>query len=161
MKIKNLAICSILIGGTIFTGVTAYADEPTPLVYSTENIMVDKTPVSEKTTLRETLKGFEFLSKAAPSNTSRLKCSGGIVGQVKATATSSSSAKEDHILAKARIYKSGALISQKTDIQKKSSYAGIAANHPDGYYGGSTAYGNHEYKLSGYKDVYHETTARW
>ena len=76
---------------------------------------------------------------------------------ISATATSESTVKEDYIEAKVRAYyDTGGLMGTGVDSATKATYAG--AQYSAGTKWVSKAYGSHVYKLSGYKDVYHETS---
>lgn len=153
---RNIAIMLTIftIGGPLSN--LSFADEPTSLKYSTETIMVDKTPIKEKSSVREALAGFTT-TKAAPVNSSKIDLSWWLVPQtVSALATSNSTVLEDSIKARARLYKYGGLVASGTNEEKKSKYAGRSVTYSSNR-SGTEAYGNHEYKLAGYKDVYHET----
>ena len=162
MSIKKRILSSILTMSIISTmGVTAFAYESSPSVYTTDTKMVDNSFGSEKTTIAEPLEG-TVLSRAskAPKNTSRVKWITSLIQTHYAVASSSSNVLEDSIYARCRTYtSSGSLIQSRSNTEKKSSYVTAQASSVGGNAYKYKAIGNHTYKLAGYKDVYHETSA--
>lgn len=153
---KKLLV-GILLSSTILSnGVIAHASTLEGEVYRTDTKIVDNRKVDNKSTSKEIKLGSEHLikEKANPTNTSTLDTSW-LIGTPRATAKSSSTTMEDYIYAKARIYKSnGVLTAQKAESMNKSRYVSATTETREGHH---DAYGNHTYKLQGYKDVYHET----
>lgn len=72
--------------------------------------------------------------------------------------TSSSTKSINVIEAKARMYGGGVLMNQNTDTQTNTTYAGTGATASFKLFfnGSGTGYGNNYYKLTGYRDVYHQ-----
>ncbi|MEG1311978.1 MAG: hypothetical protein RR835_10835 [Peptostreptococcaceae bacterium] len=162
MKFKKILTTNLILLGIVASPILSFANDGSlPSVYSTDTKMIDTRPLPSKTTIREPLSNFIPTLKAAPKNTSTLSCKDGIVTGTYALAQSSSSTKEDYIYAKTRVYdRHGALNASKVASEKKSSYTSAKAV-PNCLVTNAKAYGNHTYKLSGYKDVYHETIASW
>ncbi|USK32119.1 XoxI protein [Bacillus sp. F19] len=99
---------------------------------------------------------------AAPTNSSRTDTYSPFLGGTYAVSKSSSTATEDYIYARARTFNGdGALINSKSASANKTTYICARADNGTIYFGNDWALGNHTYKLSGYKDVVHETKAYW
>ncbi|TCP54386.1 hypothetical protein EV586_1043 [Tumebacillus sp. BK434] len=107
----------------------------------------------------ETMRSLSGISTdATPTVTSRVTASTNWNFTAKATATSDSTAIEDWIYAKARIYSSkGVLLGQAEDDQDYSNHAGASVSLSSIGTGADYALGNHTYIAAGYKTVYHET----
>ncbi|ARU59634.1 hypothetical protein CBW65_00020 [Tumebacillus avium] len=107
----------------------------------------------------ETMRSLSGISiDATPTVTSRVVASTNWNFTAKATATSDSTATEDWIYAKARIYKStGVLLGQAEDDQEYSNHAGASVSLSSIGTGASYALGNHTYMDAGYQTIYHET----
>ncbi|MEG0578066.1 MAG: XoxI protein [Clostridia bacterium] len=162
MNFKKILTTNLVLMGIITSPIMSFANgESLPDVYSTETKMIDTRPIPYKSTIREPLKDFVPTLKAAPVNTSNIICKNSIASGTYALAKSSSTVKEDYIYAKVRVYNgAGSLNKSKASSENKSSYTSATVN-PDCYLGNAKAYGNHTYKLNGYKDIYHETVGRW
>lgn len=99
---------------------------------------------------------------ATPENTSRTETHFPFLQTPYAISKSSSTTIEDYIYAKCRTFNGdGSLIKSTTQDAKKASYVSAKAMNSTYYVGNDYAIGNHTYKLSGYKDVVHETKAYW
>ncbi|MGL5752966.1 MAG: hypothetical protein ACRCXT_20665 [Paraclostridium sp.] len=163
MKFKKTLISNLVLLGVLASPILSFADvPPSKEVYSTNNKMVDTRLIPHKSTIRESLPGVIQNLKANPVNTSNIDTKRGIASGTFALAKSSSSVKEDYIYAKVRVYdKYGAINGKPVESsEKKSSYTSAKAV-PTCNINGAYAYGNHTYKLSGYKDVFHETKSFW
>ncbi|WP_144558376.1 hypothetical protein [Shouchella miscanthi] len=96
-----------------------------------------------------------FESMATITATSRAGVSGAI-GQVRGTATSSTTRVVDYVYARARIYQSGTVRADASDTSRKDNYAGAATSYVSKKSSGYTR-GNHEYRHAGYKTINHVT----
>lgn len=162
-KTGAVALTGLLLFGCI-SPISSEASSRNLEVFKTEDAMYDLQEISEKSSVKEKVGSVSnslfsaTTSKSNPINSSSVKRFL-IPPLISATAITQSTVKEDFIQAKVRAYNDGGgLYGSKTDTGKKSSYAGIEYVTKTKWI--SFAYGNHVYKLSGYKDVYHETTTR-
>lgn len=155
-------LATLMLGGLLFSN-TVIASASTQEVYNTPTKMIDNSKAQYKSTIRQVLPGNESLLRnaKAPTNSSNLDTSKPILGWggYKAIAISKSTVMEDYISAKSRIYKdNGSLLASNFDEMKKASKVSATAETNNLSY---EAYGNHTYKLAGYKDVYHETYKKY
>lgn len=163
MKLKKL-FCSTLIASSVFcTGVVSFADSHNNLNYSTKMKIVNNLAAPEKSTQSEPIESDNAsLNSRAGSRyrvTSKVACKS---FSGKAIATSSVTRSIDFVSAKVRIYnRNGSLDTSKYQSQKKTSFVSATAEHTGMFMSGSKAYGNHEYRDSGSKTIYHETVDRW
>lgn len=154
MKFKRMSICSILALGFILSGVKSFAAEPITINSSTEEGKI--TSSTSQVATPEPLEGHIATTKAAPDYNSYIEVNWFPITGSNAFGTSKSSVSADFIKVTTRLYKNGSIESSGSDSAKYATYAGKRV------YGPSTkqkykAYGNHEYKKSGYKDYYVET----
>lgn len=102
---------------------------------------------------------------SVPVNSSKIELKGsGFFGfnYPTANAISSSTVMEDYIYAKSRIYNADSVLTgSKVDSETYSSFVSAQSTHNKTHEYGCFAYGNHIYKLKGYKDVIHETYGEW
>ncbi|HDX9529953.1 TPA: XoxI protein [Bacillus thuringiensis] len=155
---KVLASSTVIFGLSVSMLGTVQADATDGTLYKTETSIHDYTEATEKITYKELI-GVNSATLAAPTNTSKTTAKLWAAGKPYGVSTSSSSIKEDSIYAQNRLIKgSGVTIGSNSNTAKKSSYASASVTHPNLLPGiGDYAVGNHTYKTSGYKTVYHET----
>ncbi|MDB8791832.1 hypothetical protein PN398_13990 [Romboutsia sp. 1001216sp1] len=163
MKLKKLFCSALIVSSVCCTGAISFADSPNELNYSTKIKIVNNLAVSEKSTQSEPIESDNTsLTSRAGSNytvTSKVACKS---FSGKAIATSSVTRAIDFVSAKVRIYdRNGSLDTSKSQSQKKTSFISATAVHTSSFMSGSKAYGNHEYRDSGFKTIYHETVDRW
>ncbi|GMQ57984.1 hypothetical protein AN1V17_23790 [Vallitalea sediminicola] len=136
-------------------------------VFQSADSIVDLTPVNAKSTSKVKKESNKFISfigdffaseSSTPTNTSNIECIDPFLANSYAIAKSSSTVMEDYIYAKCRIYNGGddSLVSSTEEDENYSSFVSAKAID-SGFYSDDYAYGNHIYKLEGYKDVIHET----
>ena len=122
--------------------------------FSNGNIMVDVTPVGEKSTQAVSING-KLSTMAAPTYNSEVDIVERLLSPYRVVAKSSSTYFIDYIYVKARAYdENGKLTDSGSDSDTNSSYV---ATFADAKWHKVTGYGNHTYKHTGYKDVVHET----
>ncbi|OZU89355.1 hypothetical protein CIL03_06470 [Virgibacillus indicus] len=128
-------------------------------VFEDKNAIYDYSRTPEvSTTLGKGSEGKNSLNatKTATSNTNARVW---VSSKPYSLSTSKSTIKEDYIYTRARVFdKNGRTLSSKTDSQKKTNIVSATAYHPSLLWTkGDYGLGNHQYRTSGYKDVYHQT----